>query len=85
MRFDSGFLTKAGNVGMQVVDGHDVFSVYRNQYGQVITSEQASKEQKKKMIDIYLRKEPLYKPKKAIPPCIGHAFHHDDFIAIGNS
>jgi len=63
MRFDSAFLTKAKNVGIQVVDGKETFTVYRNQFGGVCPSESATKEQKQKMLDIFSRKEKLYAKK----------------------
>ena len=63
MRFDNAFLTAAKKVGMQFVDQRKTFTVYRDKKDVIHVSEEATKEQKEKMVVIYNKLEGKYKPK----------------------
>lgn len=63
MRFDNAFLTKNGAVGMQFIDGKQTLTVYPDNNGNLIFSEEATDAQKASLTTQYARRKGWYKKK----------------------
>jgi hypothetical protein len=71
MRFDNAFKTSRGNVGMQFTEYNKAtkqvvtFTVYRDEKGVLQCTEEASAEQKIKMLAEFNRREKWYSQRAA--------------------